>query len=77
MTTTKVALTIPAQAIERAKRQVRSGRAKSLSAFVSEAVNEKLDRDQLADILEAMDAEHGPPGKAARTWAKSVLSRSS
>ena len=30
-------------------------------------------RDELATILDAMDAEHGPPNKAAKAWAKRVL----
>ena len=77
MTTTKGALSISSTAIERAKKEVRSGRAKSLSAFVSEAVDEKLRRDELSDVLDAMDAEHGRPNKAARAWAKDLLSRSS
>jgi hypothetical protein len=77
MTTTKVALTISSKAIAQAKREVRSGRAKSLSAFVSEALEEKLHRDELAEILDSMDAEHGRPNKKAREWARRVLSRSS
>jgi hypothetical protein len=77
MTTTKVALTISSEAIERAKKEVLSGRAKSLSAFVSDALEQKLRRDELAEVLDAMDAEHGRPSKAARQWAKKVLSRSS
>jgi hypothetical protein len=60
-----------------AKREVAAGRAKSLSSFVSEAVDEKLRRDELSAILDAMDAEHGKPTKAATAWAKRVLNRSS
>ena len=77
MTTTKVALSISSRAITRAKKEVRSGRAKSLSAFVSEALEDKLNRDELSGILDAMDAEHGRPSKKAREWARKVLSRSS
>ena len=77
MTTTKVALSISAEAIARAKKEVRSGRAKSLSAFVSEALEEKLHRDDLAKVLDAMDAEHGRPSKKATEWARRVLSQSS
>lgn len=77
MTATKVALTIPAEILEAAKQEVEAGHAKSLSAFVSEAVHEKLRRDELAELLDALDAKHGPPGKAAQAWAKKVLERSS
>jgi hypothetical protein len=42
---------------------------------VTEAVDEKLRRDELVSILDAMDAEHGRPSKAATAWAKQVLKR--
>jgi hypothetical protein len=44
---------------------------------VSEAVDEKLRRDELGAILDAMDAELGKPSKAATAWARRVLKRSS
>jgi hypothetical protein len=77
MTKAKIALTIPTDVLALAKKEVRAGRAKSLSAFISEAVDEKVRRDELAAILDAMDAEHGAPDKAARAWAKQVLRQSS
>ena len=75
MTTTKVALTISSAALQQAKKEVAAGRAKSLSAFVSEAVEEKVRRGELSKLLDAMDTELGRPNKAARAWAKKVLSR--
>jgi hypothetical protein len=68
---------MPAEVLRRAKKEVAAGRAKSLSSLVSEAVDEKLRRDELRAILDAMDAEHGKPAKAATEWAKRVLGRSS
>lgn len=44
--------------------------------FVAQAVDEKLRRDELTAILDAMDLTCGKPTKAAKTWAKSVLARS-
>jgi len=61
MNTAKVALSIPAEVVRLAKKQVAAGRAKSLSAFVAEAVDEKLRRDELTSILDARDAAHGKP----------------
>ncbi|HEY8945444.1 MAG TPA: hypothetical protein VIM73_14335 [Polyangiaceae bacterium] len=75
MTTSKVAVSIPSQVLRLAKEQVKAGRAKSLSALVTEAVDEKVRRNQLSEILDAMDAELGPPGKNAERWAKRVLRR--
>ena len=77
MTTSKVAISIPSDVLALAKRKVRAGRAKSLSAFVSEAVGEKLQREDLAEVLAAMEKEHGKPNAEAKKWAKQVLLRSS
>lgn len=75
MTASKLALSIPEDIVRRAKREVSSARAKSLSAYVSEALAEKLQRDELKDVLDAMDKEHGKPDRKAKRWAKRVLSR--
>ena len=77
MHSAKIAISIPADVLRLAKKEVAAGRAKSLSSFVADAVDEKLARDELTAILDAMDAEHGPPGKAARAWAKRVVKRRS
>jgi len=77
MTTAKIAVSVPAGAVARARREVRAGRARSLSAFVTTALQEKLDRDDLAAVLDAMDAAHGRPDGRARAWARRLLSRSS
>lgn len=77
MNSAKVALSMPAEVLRLAQKEVAAGRAKSLSAFVAEAVDEKLRRDELVAILDAMDAEHGKPGKRATAWARRVIKRSS
>ncbi len=77
MNSAKVALSMPAEVLRLAKKEVAAGRAKSLSSFVAAAVDEKLRRDELAAILDAMDAEHGKATKAEAAWAKRVLERSS
>ena len=58
-----------------AKREFAADRAKSLSSFVAEALDEKLRRDELTAILDAMDLEHGKPTKGTTAWAKRVLKR--
>jgi hypothetical protein len=77
MTTAKVALSISADVLRQAKKEVATGRAKSLSSFVSEALDEKLCRIELSAILDAMDAQHGKPTKGARAWAKRAIKPSS
>jgi hypothetical protein len=75
MNTEKVALSIPADVLEQAKKEVARGRAKSLSSFVAEALDEKLRRDELTAILDAMDARHGKPTATDKAWARRVLKR--
>lgn len=77
MPTSKIALTIEQDVLAKARRRVKAARLRSLSAFVTAAVDEKLRRDTLADILDEMDAKHGPPDAAATAWARRVLQRSS
>ena len=77
MHSAKIAISLPADVLRLAKKEVAAGRAKSLSSFVAEAVDEKLARDELTAILQAMDIEHGAPGKAATAWAKRILERRS
>ena len=77
MSSAKVAQSMPSEVLRLAKKEVAAGRAKSLSSFVAEAVDEKLRRDELTAILDAMDGEHGNPTKAATVRAKRVLKRSS
>jgi Arc/MetJ-type ribon-helix-helix transcriptional regulator len=75
MTSAKVALSMPAEVLRSAQKEVAAGRAKSLSSFVAQAVDEKLRRNELTAILDAMDAEHGKPTKSAKAWASRVLDR--
>ena len=65
MNAAKVALSMPAEVLRLAKKEVAAGHAKSLSSFVTEAIDEKLRRNELSAILDALDAEHGKPTKAA------------
>lgn len=76
MNSGKLAISMPGATLKRAKKAVAEGRAKSLSAFITEAVDKELDRNELTLILDEMDTQHGKPRKAATRWAKRVLSRS-
>lgn len=73
MTMVKIAITVPEATVKEAKRAVKAQRAKSLSAFVSTAIAEKLERDTLAEVLDAMDASLGAPDAETVAWARRVL----
>jgi hypothetical protein len=75
MNTAKVAIAIPKEVLALARKEVKQGRARSLSAYVSAAIDERLRRDELERLLDQMDAEHGPPDKRATAWARRVIKR--
>jgi hypothetical protein len=77
MNAAKVALSIPADVLALARKEVKRGHARSLSSFVSQALGEKLRRDELTAILDAMDAEYGKPSEVAKKWARRLLKPSS
>ena len=61
----KIAVSLPEKLVTKARSAVRRGRAASVSAFVAEALEEKIRLDDLAAMLDEMLAETGGPMTAA------------
>ncbi len=61
MTSTKIAVSLPAELVEQARRAVEEGRAASVSAYVARALEEQAKLDDLASLLDDMLAETGGP----------------
>ena len=61
MTTSKIAISLPGTLVARAKRAVRAGRARSVSAYVASALEEKAKLDELGEMLDEMLAKTGGP----------------
>ena len=57
----KIAVSLPPSLVKAAKRAVRVGRAPNVSAYVAEAIAEKVMLDDLAGLLDEMLAETGGP----------------
>lgn len=57
----KIAVSLPRQVVESARRAVRRGRAASVSAYVSAAIEEKAKLYDLAALLDEMLAASGGP----------------
>jgi Arc/MetJ-type ribon-helix-helix transcriptional regulator len=55
----KIAVSLPRQLAQRARQAVRRGRARSVSAYVASALEEKVKLDELATLLDEMLAESG------------------
>ena len=61
MTKSKVAVTLPPESVADARRAVKEGRAKSVSAYVAAALKEKAKLDDLGELLDEMLEETGGP----------------
>lgn len=69
----RVTVTVPPTALETAERDVATGRAASVSAWVSEAMEQRARRDSLRAVLAEIRAEIGPATDEETAWARSVL----
>lgn len=76
MTTSKIAVSLPSELVEQARRAVAEGRAPSVSAYVARALEERTKLDDLASLLNEMLAETGGPLTASeRKAADKALGR--
>jgi Arc/MetJ-type ribon-helix-helix transcriptional regulator len=76
--TVKVTVTIPEDVLAAAQEQVAAGRAPSLSAYVSDALAERVKTergDSMQVLLDEWDTEFGPPSEEDYAWARGVLDR--
>lgn len=73
MTTRKIAITLPEEQVAEAKRAVTEGRARSVSAYVAEAIAARAERDGLRAYVDALIDEHGAPTPQDYAWADAQL----
>jgi Arc/MetJ-type ribon-helix-helix transcriptional regulator len=71
--TTKIAVSLPDELVAAARQAVAEGKAASVSAYVAEALAERRADEDLARLLDEMDAEHGPPTAEHFAWARRAL----
>lgn len=70
MSTGRITVSLPTRQIEAAKRAVAEGRAASVSAYVSEALDEA--HYTLDDVVAEMIEDFGRPSPEAYAWAEAV-----
>jgi Arc/MetJ-type ribon-helix-helix transcriptional regulator len=76
MTREKIAVTVPAELVRRAREAVKQGKAASVSAYVTAAMEERAKLDDLDDLLDEMLAETGGHMTSAeRAWADRIIDR--
>ena len=69
MTTAKIAISLPRELVDGARRAVRRKSAPSVSAYVADAIRTKAKLDDLEALLEEMLAESGGRLSVAETKA--------
>jgi Arc/MetJ-type ribon-helix-helix transcriptional regulator len=56
----RVTVTVRKELLAKAEKQVKRGKARSLSAWVDSAIEEKAQREDVIALLAEMRAENGP-----------------
>lgn len=72
MATAKVSATLDEKLLAQVRRRV--GR-RGLSSFVNQAVAEKLQRERVLELLDVLEAEHGPPTAKELETAEAELAK--
>jgi len=75
MTRAKIAISLPKQQLARVHREVRAGRADSVSGYIAGVLAEQEKRDSLRTLLRDLIAQHGEPGPEDKKWAERMLPR--
>jgi antitoxin ParD1/3/4 len=70
----RVTVTLPAAVVATARRDVDAGRARSVSAWVTEAAEWKAQQEDLGDVLaDLLEQAGGPSTDEERKWARTQL----
>lgn len=72
MTMAKIAITMPKETLARARTATRRAKT-TLSAYISRAVDQQAQLDDLDVLLAEMSVEHGPSTVARRRAAEAAL----
>jgi hypothetical protein len=73
-TTTRVTVTVPDAVLEAARRDVASGAAPSVSAWVTEAAQAKARRESLGNVLDdLLEVAGGPLSEEEMAWTRAQL----
>jgi len=75
MTSAKIAVSLPKHQLARVHREVRAGRADSVSGYIASALAEQEERDSLRTFLRHLIEQHGKPAPEDVKWAESMLPR--
>jgi hypothetical protein len=75
MTTAKIAISLPKHQLARVHREIRAGRADTVSGYIARVLAEQEKRDSLRTLLHDLIEQHGEPAPEDIKWAERMLPR--
>ena len=73
MTRSKIAISLPKDQLVRVHREVRAGRAESVSGYIARVLAEDQRRQSLRALLRDLVEQHGEPTAKDVKWAERAL----
>jgi hypothetical protein len=73
MTRSKIAISLPDDQLARVHREVRAGRADSVSGYIAQVLAEHEKRESLRVLLRDLIEQYGKPADKDIQWAEHVL----
>ena len=73
MTRAKIAISLPNDQLVRVHREVRAGRADSVSGYIAQVLAEHERRESLRVLLRDLIEQHGKPAAEDVKWAERAL----
>ena len=74
MTKSKIAISLPSDQLARVHREIRAGRADSVSGYIARVLAEHERRESLRALLRDLIEQYGEPEAEDIKWAKRALS---
>ncbi len=71
----EIAISLPKDQLARVHREVRAGRAESVSGYIANVLAEHEKRESLHTILRDMIEQYGEPSAEDVKWAERALAR--
>jgi hypothetical protein len=73
MTRSKIAISLPKDQLVRVHREIRAGRAESVSGYIARVLAEHEKRQSLRTLLRDLIEQHGKPAAEDLKWAERAL----
>ena len=73
MTRLKIAISLPKDQLMRVHREIRAGRADSVSGYIARALEEQGKRESLQALLRDLTEQYGKPAAKDIKWAERAL----